>query len=54
MEPSREDLYESAVRAVLDLCDEADDAQEPIYPAEIRKAIKNALLVDDPEEREEL
>ena len=50
---TREDLYEAAVRAVLDLCDEADDvdsgASGVVGTTEIRKAIKDALLVDEEE-----
>lgn len=56
MEPSREDRYEAAVRAVLDLCDEAEDSAITDYgpppmvtTAYIRQVIKDALLVDDDE-----
>jgi hypothetical protein len=54
----REDLYEAAVRAILDLCDEADDAATNqdfldfggrVETADIRKAIKEALLMDQEE-----
>jgi hypothetical protein len=50
----REDLYEAAVRAVLDLCDEAEDEANMDYggmvdPADVRKAIKDALLMDQEE-----
>jgi hypothetical protein len=54
MELSREDLYEAAVRAVLDLCDEAEDVPMDGLPwnpmvttKDIRKAIKDALLVEE-------
>lgn len=52
----REDLYEAAVRAVLDLCDEAEDASILDYgpppmvtTAYLRQAIKDALLMDQDE-----
>jgi hypothetical protein len=52
----REDLYEAAVRAVLDLCDEAEDdaSDERPVPAvvttmDLRKVIKDALLMDQEE-----
>lgn len=54
MELSREDRYEAAVRAVLDLCDEAEDegtvgGRGMVDPFDIRKAIMNALLTDGEE-----
>jgi hypothetical protein len=48
-EPSREDRYEAAVRAVLDLCDRAEaDLEVPMFSEavpvlEIRAAIRGAL-----------
>ncbi|WBF79038.1 hypothetical protein SEA_BOLT007_70 [Arthrobacter phage Bolt007] len=43
-DPSREDLYEAAVRAVLDLCDEAAELDEiAISPERVRRAIGRAL-----------
>jgi hypothetical protein len=48
-EPSREDLYEAAVRAVLDLCDRAEapplccDRCDRVDPEAIRDAIRAAL-----------
>ena len=43
----REDMYEAAVRAVLDLCDEADDVEGMVDPKDLRKAIRDALLVEE-------
>jgi hypothetical protein len=47
MELSREDLYEAAVRAVLNLCDEAEEEERQLDYRDIRKAIKDALLVEE-------
>ena len=55
MESSREDRYEAAVRRVLDLCDEAEDEANVdltggmVDPMELRRAIRDALLIDDEE-----
>ena len=48
----REDLYEAAVRAVLDLCDEAEDEANldfggMVDPADIRRVIRDALLIEE-------
>lgn len=53
-EPSREDRYEAAVRAVLDLCDREDRdnmGEPPFVIAEIRAAIRWELAdrVDEDE-----
>lgn len=61
----REELYEAAVRAVLDLCDEAEDTpaqgenlcrtclqpwENPmVSTVDVRKAIRDALLTDGEE-----
>lgn len=53
---NREDLYEAAVRAVLDLCDEVEDEANldltggMVDPAEVRKVIRDALLTEDEED----
>lgn len=41
---NREDLYELAVRKVLDLCDEAEEVGEQVAPDDIRKAVREALV----------
>jgi hypothetical protein len=46
---NREDLYEAAVRSVLDLCDEADDAGVLVDPSDIRMRIRDALLREEEE-----
>jgi hypothetical protein len=55
MESSREDRYEAAVRAALDLCDEVEDEANVdltggmVDPMELRRVIRDALLIDDEE-----
>jgi hypothetical protein len=43
----REDMYEAAVRAVLDLCDKAAEEERMLDYRDVRKVIRDALMIEN-------